>query len=212
VITVNEIFYSIQGESTFAGLPCVFIRLTGCNLRCSYCDTPYAYEDGKEMAIQEIADRVHAFGCKLVEITGGEPLLQEETPILADTLVGQGCQVLVETNGTQNIRRFSDSVFCIMDIKCPGSGDMEKTDWENVNRLNPHDEVKFVLTDLSDYEWARDMVRQHDLSQKCTVHFSPVPGKLDERELAENILKDILPVHLHLPLHKKLWPEAVRGV
>jgi 7-carboxy-7-deazaguanine synthase len=212
VITVNEIFYSIQGESTYAGLPCVFIRLTGCNLRCSYCDTQYAWEEGKEMAVEQIMEQTGSFGCSLVEITGGEPLLQEETPLLAETLIRNGYRVLVETNGTQNIHRFPNSVCCIMDIKCPGSGESSKTDWENINRLNSSDEVKFVLADLSDYRWAKELVLKYDLVRKCPVHFSPVPGRLDARELARSILKDALPVRLHLQLHKHLWPQGMRGV
>lgn len=212
MIAVNEIFYSIQGESTNAGLPCVFIRLTGCNLRCSYCDTPYAYEEGDDMSIEQILRKIRSFPCHLVEITGGEPLIQKETPRLAESLLAQEYHVLVETNGTFNIRCLPPDVCCIMDIKCPSSGESDRTDWENLRRLTETDEVKFVLSNFSDYSWAREVILKYDLIHRCPVHFSPVENCLDARKLAKTMLKDGLPVRLHLQLHNRLWPDVTRGV
>jgi 7-carboxy-7-deazaguanine synthase len=212
VIAVNEIFYSIQGESTYAGLPCVFIRLTGCNLRCAYCDTKYAYDQGNDMTVEQIIDQIQPYPCQLAEITGGEPLLQKETPVLARELIRRGYQVLVETNGSVNIRSLPPDSRRIMDIKCPSSGESSKTDWKNLQYLTENDEVKFVLSDFSDYKWARDLVLKHKLTRTCPVHFSPAAGQMDEKKLAQAILKDGLPVRLNLQLHKMIWPEGTRGV
>jgi len=212
VLKVNEIFYSIQGESSYAGYPCVFVRLTGCNLRCTYCDTKYAYEKGTNMTIGKILDTVSRYECPLVEITGGEPLLQEETPQLAKALLEKGFQVLVETNGTQNIDLLKDNVVRIVDIKTPGSGESDKTDWKNLDRLYKDDEIKFVLVNFSDYEWAKGIVRRYNLTQKVTVLFSPASGvNLDPAELAQWILDDRLNVRLQLQFHKILWPDKDRG-
>lgn len=211
VLKVNEIFYSIQGESSRAGFPCVFVRLTGCNLRCTYCDTKYAYRKGRNMSVEEINELVSRYECPLVEITGGEPLLQEETPKLAQDISERGCQVIVETNGTQNISLLPSGIICIVDIKCPGSGESEKTDWENLDRLGTQDEVKFVLTAQSDYTWAKEVIRSHHLTDRVTVHLSPAHGKLTPAELAHWILEDGLNVRLQLQLHKILWPNEDRG-
>ena len=211
MLKVNEIFYSIQGESSFAGFPCVFIRLTGCNLRCSYCDTQYAYKKGKSFEIQDILKLVSNYECRLVEITGGEPLLQEETPDLASQLCEAGYRVIVETNGSQNIDRLKSPVTRVIDIKTPGSGESDKNDWMNIKRLDGRDEIKFVLTSRSDYEWAKQIIDQYGLEGKANVHFSPVTPNLDPPELARWILEDQLNVHLHLQIHRILWPDKIQG-
>lgn len=212
MLKVNEIFYSIQGESSYAGLPCVFVRLTGCNLRCTYCDTKYAYTKGTNMTIKKIVDTVSQYEYPLVEITGGEPLLQEEAPQLAKVLSEKGFQVLVETNGTQNIDLLKDNVVRIVDIKTPGSGESDKTDWKNLDRLYKDDEVKFVLVNFSDYEWAKNIVRRYNLTEKVTVLFSPATGgELVPAEVAQWILDDGLNVRLQLQLHKIIWPDKDSG-
>ncbi len=210
MIKVNEIFFSIQGESSFRGYPCVFIRLTGCNCRCRYCDTRYAFRKGSLMSIGHILKRIEAYGCPLVEITGGEPLLQQETPALAQALLEAGYRVLVETNGTLDISLLPPECRCIMDIKCPGSGESEKNDWRNLDRLKEGDEVKCVIMDKKDYEWARDIIHKTGLTKKVGVHLSPVHSELAPEDLAQWILDDRLEVRLHLQLHKIIWPE--RGV
>lgn len=210
MLKVNEIFYSIQGESSYAGIPCVFIRLTGCNLRCTYCDTKYAYKKGKNISLEKIAELVSKYECPVVEITGGEPLLQEKTPDLAKTLSDKGFTVLVETNGTQNINLLPSGIVCILDIKCPGSGEDKKMDWENLNRLNQTDEVKFVLSSPSDYDWAKKIIREQQLTKRVPVLLSPVHGKLDPAEIAGRILEDRLNVRLQLQIHKYLWPHETR--
>lgn len=210
MLKVNEIFYSIQGESSFAGYPCVFIRLTGCNLRCTYCDTQYAYKKGTDYDIPTILELVGKTDCRFVEITGGEPLLQDKTPYLAAALCEAGYRVIVETNGTQNIDRLKSPVTRVMDIKTPGSGESEKTDWMNIKRLDARDEIKFVLTSRADYDWAKETIKQYGLEGKC-VHFSPVHTGLDRTELARWILEDQLNVHLHIQLHRILWPDKDRG-
>lgn len=211
MLRVNEIFYSIQGESSYAGFPCVFIRLTGCNLRCSYCDTKYAYDEGSDMMVEDVVTAVGKYACSLAEITGGEPLLQEETPQLARILLERGHRVLVETNGTKSISVLPDEVVAILDIKCPGSGEGRQTDWDNINRLREHDEIKFVLAGKKDYQWAKQILRRHGLTDKFTVLFSPVHGKLDPAVLADWILGDGLNVRLQPQMHKILWPVDERG-
>jgi 7-carboxy-7-deazaguanine synthase len=220
-LNISEIFYSIQGESLYAGLPCVFVRLSGCNLRCAYCDTPYAYNDGTAMSIDEILDRVDGFSCPLVEITGGEPLLQDAAPALVDALLAKRYLVLMETNGSMDINRVSKKCVRIVDIKCPGSGHMDQNDLANLKRLSPVDQLKFVLTGRTDYEFARDLIvdtwQQDTLPVSMPIPvpvpilFSPVHGRLKPAELAEWILADHLNVRLHLQMHKLLWPEAARG-
>jgi len=211
LLKVNEIFYSIQGESSFSGIPFVFVRLTGCNLRCSYCDTKYAYEDGKEFTVEQIIKEIKKFKCRYVEITGGEPLLQDETPFLVDSLIDKGFTVLVETNGTKDISVISNKAIIIMDVKCPSSGESDKTDWENIKRLDKKDEVKFVIAEKSDYDWAKEIIAERNLTGKIEVLLSPVREKLDPALLAEWVLKDNLKVRFQLQLHKTLWPDVERG-
>lgn len=213
-LTVNEVFYSIQGESSFAGRPCVFIRLTGCNLRCSYCDTRYAYEEGTEMELDSIMDHVSSYRCPLVEITGGEPLIQEDTPQLIRRLLERGFEVLLETNGSQNIQRVDDRCIKVVDMKCPSSGMEARNDLENLKRLGSGDELKFVIGNRMDFEYAKgvlDEFRKY-FSAKSPVHFSPVFGELEPKLLAQWILEERLEVRLQLPLHKILWDPNQRGV
>jgi 7-carboxy-7-deazaguanine synthase len=211
LLKVNEIFYSIQGESSFSGIPFVFVRLTGCNLRCLYCDTKYAYEEGEEITVDQIVKEVKKYKCSYVEITGGEPLLQDDTPFLVDSLIDKNFTVLVETNGTKDISVISDKAIIIMDIKCPSSGEVKKTDWENIKRLDKKDEVKFVIAEKSDYDWAKEIIIERNLPYKLGVLLSPVKEKLDPALLAEWILKDKLKVRLQLQFHKYIWPELPRG-
>lgn len=212
-LKINEIFYSIQGESSYAGRPCVFIRLTGCNLRCSYCDTTYAYEDGDVHSVEAILNKAAAYQCPLVEITGGEPLLQAETPVLIGKLLDRGYTVLLETNGTIDIAAVDPRCVRIMDIKCPSSGQAQKNNPSNLARLTLHDEIKFVIADRNDYGYAVKMLPalQQNARPAC-IHFSPVYNMLDPATLAAWILEDRLPVQLSLQLHKTIWPSRQRGV
>jgi 7-carboxy-7-deazaguanine synthase len=213
MLTVNEIFYSIQGESTRAGQACVFVRLTACDLRCSWCDTPYAFYEGRKMSIDEVVAVVDQHGCSLVEITGGEPLLQEDVYPLMDRLLSGGRTVMLETGGHRPIDRVPAAVLKIVDVKCPGSGEAEKNDWSNLDRLAPHDEVKFVIKDREDYDFARDVIERHDLAGRVgAVLFSPVHGVLDPKTLSEWMLADRVPARLQLQLHKFIWSPSTRGV
>jgi 7-carboxy-7-deazaguanine synthase len=213
MLTVNEIFHSIQGESTFAGEPCVFVRLTACDLRCRWCDTPYAFHEGRRMSIDEVAGVVEAYGCPLVEITGGEPLLQADAAPLMSRLVEAGKTVLVETGGHRSIDGVPAGVVRIMDIKCPGSGEASKMDWSNLARLSGRDQVKFVVADRADYDYARGVLERERLHERCAaVLFSPVHGELDPRVLSEWVLADRLPVRVQLQLHKYIWDATRRGV
>ena len=213
VLTVNEIFYSIQGESTRAGEPCVFVRLTACDLRCSWCDTPYAFHEGRKMSIDEVVGVVNGHDCPLVEITGGEPLLQEDVYPLMERLLEQGRTVMLETGGHRSIARVPDRVLKIVDVKCPASGEADKNDWENLSRLGPHDQVKFVIQDRADYEFARDVIARHRLpGRSAAILMSPVHGVLDPRTLSEWMLADHLPARLQLQLHKFIWSPTTRGV
>jgi len=212
-LVVNEIFYSIQGESLYAGLPCIFLRLTGCNLRCAYCDTRYAYSEGRTMEIPEILDRLADYRCRLVEITGGEPLYQTDTPRLVRALIAKRYTVLMETNGTYDIRQLDHGCIKIIDVKCPGSGESRKNEPGNLNHLGLNDQVKFVIGDRKDYIYARNIARQIPGEfPPDHVLFSPVHGKLAAQTLAEWILRDHLGVRLHLQLHKFIWPDIDRGV
>jgi len=213
-LTVNEIFHSIQGESTYAGRPSVFVRLTGCNLRCRYCDTRYAYHEGQPMAVDAILDRVAAFNWPLVEVTGGEPLLQTETPALIYQLLESGYQVLMETNGSRDISAVDNRCIRIMDIKCPSSGEHLRNDPANLSRLTEKDEIKFVIGDREDYEFAKNtLLDSWDLAKRSNpVHFSPIHGIFNPKRLAEWILKDRLDVRLHLQMHKVIWDPNKRGV
>ena len=213
MVTINEIFYSVQGESTYAGRPCVFVRLTACDLRCSWCDTPYAFHEGRKRAIADVVAEVERYDCSLVEVTGGEPLLQDDVYPLMDELVARGKTVLLETGGHRSTARVPDPVVTILDIKCPASGESERMDWENLSRLRPRDEVKFVINDRVDYEYARDAIARHGLAGRAAaIHMSPVHGVLDPKTLSEWVLADSLPVRVQLQLHKYIWPADMRGV
>ncbi len=211
-LTINEIFYSIQGESTHAGLPCVFIRLTYCNLRCNYCDTAYAFNEGTQMKISDIIDKVKSYGCKLVEVTGGEPLLQENVHPLMEILCDEGYEVLLETSGSIDISSVDVRVKRIVDFKCPGSGMEKKNIWENVHYLKKDDEVKFVVGDKTDYEWTKRKIDEFGLLDKCIVLMSPVYGAIDPKILAGWILEDNLNVRFQLQLQKYIWSPETRGV
>lgn len=213
MLTINEIFYSIQGESTFSGRPCVFVRLTACDLRCSWCDTAYAFHEGRKVQLDEVVRQVESYQCPLVEITGGEPLLQDEVYPLMTRLLGAGHTVLLETGGHVSIERVPREVVRIVDVKCPASGESPRNDWGNLDRLAPHDQVKFVIQDRIDYEFARDVVRSHALHQRCAAAlFSPVHGVLDAKLLSEWVLEDKLPVRVQLQIHKYIWGAETRGV
>jgi 7-carboxy-7-deazaguanine synthase len=213
LLTVNEIFYSVQGESSYAGRPCVFVRLTACDLRCSWCDTPYAFDEGSKQPLESVLDQVDRFDCPLVEVTGGEPLLQEEVYPLMQGLLDRGRTVLLETGGHRSTARVPERVVTILDVKCPGSGEAGRMDWSNLDRLRPHDEVKFVIKDRADYEYARDVIAQRNLAARAAaIHLSPVHGVMNPRTLSEWVLADNLPVRLQLQLHKYIWDPATRGV
>jgi 7-carboxy-7-deazaguanine synthase len=213
-LKVNEIFYSIQGESSYTGLPCVFVRLSGCNLRCSYCDTVYAYDEGCEMELKDILDKVGNYNCRLIEITGGEPLLQKETPELIRRLLDSGCKVLLETNGSLDISVVDERCIRVVDVKCPSSGMHERNDLENLKRISNKDELKFVIADRADYEYAKKLLELAGFGSPSlpAVHFSPSFGKIILKELAAWILEDALDVRLHVQLHKFIWGPSDRGV
>ena len=212
-LLVNEIFYSIQGESIYSGRPCSFVRLTGCNLRCTYCDTRYAYEEGVEMEIAEIIRRVAAYNCRLVEITGGEPLLQTETPLLIFRLLENGYEVMMETNGSLDITKVDARCVKIIDIKCPSSDASEKNDLKNLKKLNPIDQIKFVIGNRTDYVYAKKIIELNlpDFPEDHIL-FSPVSEKMPPADLAKWILEDNLNVRLHLQIQKIIWPDREKGV
>ena len=213
MLTINEIFHSIQGESTSAGAPCVFVRLTACDLRCAWCDTPYAFTEGRKRTVDDVVGEVAAFGCPLVEITGGEPLLQEDVYPLMSALLARGLTVLLETGGHISVERVPDGVVKIVDVKCPGSGESARNHWPNLDLVGQRDEVKFVIQDRADYEFAREVARRHALTERCgAVLFSPVHGVLAPADLAAWILADRLPVRLQLQVHKYIWGAHARGV
>lgn len=212
MIKVTEIFHSVQGESTHAGRPCVFIRLTGCPLRCTWCDTAYAFYGGQDMTMDEVVEKVRTFDCRLVELTGGEPLSQPESPALLARLCDDGFEVLLETSGAIDTAAVDSRVRVILDIKCPGSGMTDRMHWPNLDRLSSKDEAKFVIKDRADYEWAREVVFRRELPARCTVLFSPVFGESDPRQLAEWVLADKLPVRFQLQMHKYIWAPDMRGV
>jgi 7-carboxy-7-deazaguanine synthase len=211
-LKITEIFTSIQGESTYSGLPCTFIRFTGCNLRCSYCDTKYAYEGGEEFTIFELLGRVKEERIALVEITGGEPLLQEGVYNLSEELINEGYTVLMETNGSMSIERLDRRLVKILDLKCPGSGMSEKMDFENLTFLEEKDQVKFVIGNREDYFWTKEIIGRYSLEKRAQVLLSPVTRKVAPKKLAEWILEDRLPVRFQLPLHKYIWGFNARGV
>jgi len=211
-LRVHEIYVSIQGESTRAGRRCVFVRLTGCQMRCVWCDTAHAFYDGSWRSVDEVLDRVAGFQCALVEVTGGEPLLQPGALTLLRRLADRGYEVLLETGGGLPIEPVDPRVRRVLDIKCPGSGESEHNLWSNLLDLRATDEVKFVLADETDYDWAARLVREMRLDEICPVHFSPVHGRLPPAELAAWILRDRLAVRLSTQLHRQIWPDADRGV
>lgn len=213
MLTINEIFYSIQGESTFTGRPCVFVRLTACDLRCVWCDTPYAFTEGSKMSVDEVVAAVERHDCPLVELTGGEPLLQPDVYPLMERLLTLGRTVVVETGGHISLERVPEGVVKVMDVKCPGSGESAHNRWENLARLGPRDEVKFVVKDRADYEFARDVILRHDLDARVgAVLLSPVHSVLPLQPLAEWMLADRLNARLQIQLHKYIWGPEVRGV
>ena len=209
---VSEIFTSIQGESSFCGLPCTFIRLSGCNLRCSYCDTSYALEGGEDLDLDQIMGEVKGAGIFLTELTGGEPLLQEESLTLSALLLQEGYSVLLETNGSIPLAAVDGRVVKIMDLKCPSSGMSDQMDFSNIAYLTERDEVKFVISDRTDFDWAREVISSYGLVEKCKVLISPRLSKLKARTAASWIIDEKLPVRLQLQLHKIIWPERDRGV
>jgi 7-carboxy-7-deazaguanine synthase len=209
---ITEIFYSIQGESSYVGHPCVFVRVTGCPLRCTWCDTEYAFYGGNEVSLDELLAKVKSYGCKLVEVTGGEPLAQPETLPLVRKLCEAGHTVLVETSGAIDISPLDERAHVILDVKCPGSAMTDRMHWQNLAKLTMKDEVKFVLADRKDYDWAREIIERYALTDKCPVLMSPVFGSLGPRQLAEWMLADRLPVRFQLQVHKFIWAPDMRGV
>ncbi|MEJ2696167.1 MAG: radical SAM protein [Candidatus Sulfobium sp.] len=210
---VCELFTSIQGESTYSGLPCVFVRLTGCNLRCSYCDTQYSYDGGDEMEVADIVERIKEAGVNLVEVTGGEPLLQgDETLRLIGILLEEGYRVLVETNGSKSVRDIDSRAVVILDVKTPGSGMNAEMDFSNFEHIRPSDEVKFVICDRADYDWSKKLITDHSLEGKCTILFSAAIGRLAPRQLADWVLQDGLDVRLNVQIQKYIFGPGERGV
>jgi len=213
VLTINEIFFSIQGESSYTGRPCVFVRLAGCDLRCAWCDTPYAFDEGGRSSVDDVVQRVGAYDCSLVEVTGGEPLLQADVYPLMARLLAEGKTVLLETGGHIDISSVPEAVVKVVDVKCPGSREAGRMDTGNFERLQPHDEVKFVIRDRADYEFARAIVEKYTLVDRCGgVLLSPVHRVLEPRQLAEWALADRMPVRVQVQLHKYLWGDDTRGV
>ena len=211
MLRVTEIFFSIQGESSHAGRPCVFVRLTGCNLRCRWCDSEYTFTGGERLSVDDIIERVRGYGCNLVEVTGGEPLAQAEAFPFIQRLCDEGFEVLIETSGSIDITPVDERAKLILDVKTPGSAEVAKNRWTNLDQLRPHDEIKFVIDGRADYEWARDLVREKRLD-RWTVLFSPVWGELSMKDLAEWMLADRVPARFQTQLHKHIWGADVKGV
>ena len=211
-IKVNEIYYSVQGESTHMGRTCIFIRLTYCNLRCTYCDTEYAFYEGKDIEIPEIMAEIKQWNCNLVEVTGGEPLFQDECIDLLNELTTQNYEVLLETGGSLSISDVPIEIVKIVDFKCPSSGMEKKNLWSIVNDLQPHDEVKFVIGDREDFDWAKEMLNKYSLNEKCSILFSPTFGKIDPSLIVEWILEGDIPVRMQLQMHKHIWESEGKGV
>lgn len=212
MLKINEIYFSIQGESSKAGLPCVFIRLTYCNLRCSYCDTEYAFYEGEDKSIEEILTEVKKYDCRLVEITGGEPLFQKECYMLMEKLCDEGYEVMLETSGSLPIKNIDKRVMIIMDLKCPSSKMMKKNLYENIEHIKPNDEIKFVIGDRNDYDWSKEIINKYDLTNKCGILFSVVFGKLEPVNLVNWIIEDKLKVRYQLQMHKIIWHPETKGV
>ncbi|MBZ0269273.1 7-carboxy-7-deazaguanine synthase QueE [bacterium] len=211
-LVINEIFHSIQGESTHAGRPCTFVRLTACDLRCTWCDTEYAFHEGTKTSIADIVERVEDFGTRLVEITGGEPLLQENVHQLIGALLERDYQVMLETGGHRDITPVDERVYRIVDVKTPSSGESHRVMTANFLHLRETDELKFVVKDRADFDFALEMIEEHGLSGRCPILASPVHDALEPRELAEWVLESGLPIRVQLQLHKLLWPGVTKGV
>lgn len=212
MLKINEIYFSVQGESSRAGLPCVFVRLTYCNLRCTYCDTEYAFYEGEDRSVDEIINEIKKYACNLVEITGGEPLVQEESINLMKKLCNEGFDVMLETAGNMPISNVDDRVNIIMDLKCPSSGMMKKNLYENINHLKKTDELKFVIGDREDYKWTKDIMNKYNLNSKCEILLSVVFGELEPLSLVNWILEDKLNVRFQLQMHKFIWHPETKGV
>ncbi len=211
-LKINEIYYSIQGESSYTGLPCIFIRLTYCNLRCTYCDSEYTFHNGDNMSINDILKTIGQYSCKLVEVTGGEPLVQKECIVLLKKLIELDYEVLLETSGSLTIKDVPKQVINIIDFKCPSSGMKKKNYWDNINYLKPSDEVKFIIEDREDYEWAKMKIKKYNLDKKSKILMSPSYNKIKEKEIVEWILEDNLNVKFQIQLHKIIWKDATKGV
>ena len=211
-LKINEIYYSVQGESTHAGRPCIFIRLTYCNLRCSYCDTEYAFYDGKDMEITNIVSEIKRWDCNLVEVTGGEPLFQDECIDLLNELVNSNYEVMLETGGSLSISDVPKKVVKIVDFKCPSSGMVKKNLWSIVDDLQAHDEVKFVIGNREDFDWAKDRITEYSMDKICTLLFSPTFGEINPQQIVEWILAENLPVRMQLQMHKMIWSPEEKGV
>lgn len=212
MLKVNEIYKSIQGESSNAGLPCIFVRLTYCNLRCTYCDSEYAFYDGKDLSIEQIIDEIRKLNCNLVEITGGEPLFQTESLELMKRLCNLGFSVMLETSGSLPIKNVDSRVMIIMDLKCPSSKMEKKNLYENINYLKSNDEVKFVIGNREDYLWTTEILKKYELEKKCKILISPVFGKIEPKEIVEWLLEDKLNVRFQLQMHKFIWEPETKGV
>ena len=212
ILKINEIYHSIQGESSFTGLPCIFIRLTYCNLRCSYCDSEYTFYEGADMSIDEILNKIKNYSCKLVEVTGGEPLVQKGCIDLLQKLIDLDYKVLLETSGSLTIKDVPKEVINIIDFKCPSSNMKKKNLWENINYLKSDDEVKFVIGNREDYDWAKNKIKKYDITNICKVLMSPTYKEIDPKMITEWILEDNLNIRFQVQLHKEIWPEEERGV
>ncbi len=212
MLRVTEIYRSVQGEGKHAGYPCVFVRLTGCNLRCTWCDTEYGYNGGKDFSLNEILTKVASYNTQLVEVTGGEPLLQEETPQLVDLLLENGYTVLIETAGSIDISCVSEKAVRIVDMKCPGSGMLDKNLYKNLDLVTDKDEVKFVIKDKTDFDWSLNLIKEYDLENKTQVLVSPVYGEMDQEKLTEWLLESGINARMQVQLHKIIWGPDKTGV
>ena len=211
-LKINEIYFSVQGESSYSGLPCIFIRLTYCNLRCTYCDSEYSFYDGEKMKIDEILKEIKKYSCNLVEVTGGEPLLQKNCVNLLNELIKNNYDVLLETSGSLSISDVPNKVINIIDFKCPSSKMDSKNMWDNINYLKKNDEIKFVIGDRIDYEWTKQKIEEYKLNQICNILMSPVYGEIEPKEIVKWILEDNLKVRFQIQMHKEIWPADKKGV
>ena len=211
-LKINEIYYSIQGESSYMGKPCIFIRLTYCNLRCTYCDSEYTFHEGNDMSIDDIIDKIKKYSCKLVEVTGGEPLFQKNCIELLERLIKEKYEVLLETSGSLSLENVPEKVVNIIDFKCPSSKMIKKNLWDNINYIKKRDEVKFVIGDKEDYNWAKEKIVKYNLTKKCTILMSPVYDEIESKKIVEWILRDSLNVRFQIQLHKEIWEDKEKGV